>query len=1115
MQRRTARSSPGGNASEADPAALRARLAELEAENATLRRAPHQSEFETSPAKAAARQALLLEVTRTILEGGRDAAALAALVFEKVAPQLDADLCLTYRLDEAAGMLRLVAAPGLAPELLDALRTLPLERAFPGTATATRAPPMADAARILADGPTGLVRAMGVRAYVCHPLLGDDGRPLGTLSFGSTRRDRFDPEEIGFLQTICHFVALAWARRDTESALRESETRLRDLLATLDLGAFMARDLDGTIRFWSAGCERLYGWSAAEAVGQDAHGLLRTTFPVPREEIAAALEREGEWTGDLRQRTREGAEIVVVANKVLRRDPDGRPVAVLESLTDVTVARRAEAAQRESEARLRAALEASGTGTFRWNLRTNALECDEALDRLFGLPPGRTVRSLGKFLDLVHPDDRPGVVERCRRCAREGAEFDMEFRVVWPDGSLHWLYERGKTFRDAAGRPACMTGACADITERKRAEALQAMQNRVLELAVQDTSLGQTLDTLVRTIEAWSPSGMLGSILLLDEDGAHLRHGAAPSLPAAYSRAIDGIAIGPAAGSCGTAAHARRPVHAADIATDPLWVDFRDLALSHGLRACWSTPILSGQGRVLGTFAMYYREPRDPAPADLELVDFATRSAALVIERKRTEAAQRESEERFRVLAENVPLLCWTARADGHTDWYNQRWYDYTGATPEQMEGWGWQAVHDPDTLPEVLERWRASLASGEPFEMVFPLRGADGVFRPFLTRAVPQKDAWGRVVRWLGTNTEVRDIMESRDALAQSRAELERLVEERTAALLHAAEERRRAEEAMRQNEKLAALGQLTGGVAHDVNNLLQVIASGAALLRRPDLIAERRATVLEGMVQATRQGRELTGRLLAFARRQPLRPETFDLNARLGETCELLRQTLGARIRVVTDFAPGLWPVHADPGQLEVAVLNLAVNARDAMPAGGTLTLGTRNVILPEAEDRAAGAYVCLTVADTGEGMPPAVLARVFEPFFTTKEVGKGTGLGLPQVFGFVKQSGGDIQIESEPGKGTTVSIYLPHIAPEGGRLAAGAAAARRAVAEGAVLNALRSSGGRTVLVVDENREAGDFAAALLEELGYATRRAGSPAEALALPPPLDFLGHALAGS
>jgi signal transduction histidine kinase/ActR/RegA family two-component response regulator len=392
-------------------------------------------------------------------------------------------------------------------------------------------------------------------------------------------------------------------------------------------------------------------------------------------------------------------------------------------------------------------------------------------------------------------------------------------------------------------------------------------------------------------------------------------------------------------------------------------------------------------------------------------------------------------------------------------------------------------------------------LATGEPYEIEYRLRRHDGVHRWTLGQALPLRDApgagypKGRITRWFGTCTDIDDQKRAAEVLARSRGELERLVEERTAELLRTAEERRRAEEAARQSEKLAALGQLTGGVAHDFNNLLQVVTSGATLLKRPSLSEARKTQILDGMIQAGRGARELTGRLLAFARRQTLRPEGVDMEGRLIGMSELLRQTLGSRVRVKTDIVPDLWSVHADPSQLEVAILNLAVNARDAMQEGGTIIIQARNTILEAAAERAGGEYVCIAVKDTGEGMPPHILSRVLEPFFTTKAPGKGTGLGLPQVHGFAKQSGGDLQIESEPGHGTTVFLHLPRTlaevrtAPDG----TGLPADRQPLALQGI--------GRTVLVVEDNPDVAAFACALLEELGYATRRAGSAPEALAM--------------
>ncbi|HET8701535.1 MAG TPA: GAF domain-containing protein, partial [Nitrococcus sp.] len=300
---------------------------------------------------------------------------------------------------------------------------------------------------------------------------------------------------------------------------------------------------------------------------------------------------------------------------------------------------------RESEARLRALVNASSYVVYRMSPDWGELRQLQGRD--FIADTKRPSRSwLQKY---IHPDDQPRVMAVINEAVRTKSLFELEHRVRRVDGTLGWTLSRAIPLLDANGGITEWFGAASDITERKRAEALQAAQTRALELIVEDAPLAQALDRLVRTIEAQS-QGMLGSILLLDSDGLHLRHGAAPSLPEQYKQAIDGLAVGPEVGSCGAAAYLQKPVHVCDIATDPRWIQYRDLALSHGLRACWSTPIFSGGGELLGTFAMYYREAREPTAADLALVDIVTRAAALIIERKRTEAALQEEAHALAVL---------------------------------------------------------------------------------------------------------------------------------------------------------------------------------------------------------------------------------------------------------------------------------------------------------------------------------------------------------------------------------------------------------------------------------------------------------------------------------
>ncbi|MGH1574752.1 ATP-binding protein [Methylobacterium sp. P31] len=291
-----------------------------------------------------------------------------------------------------------------------------------------------------------------------------------------------------------------------------------------------------------------------------------------------------------------------------------------------------------------------------------------------------------------------------------------------------------------------------------------------------------------------------------------------------------------------------------------------------------------------------------------------------------------------------------------------------------------------------------------------------------------------------------------------------------------------RQAEEALRQSQKLEAVGQLTGGVAHDFNNLLTIIRSSVDFLRRPDLAEERRSRYLNAVSDTVDRAAKLTGQLLAFARRQTLKPETVDVGARLRVVGDLLDTVTGARIKVVTHAPERPCFVRVDASQFETALVNMAVNARDAMDGAGTLTLRLAcGVPLPPIRGHAGapGPFAQVSLSDTGSGIAPDLLSRVFEPFFTTKEVGKGTGLGLSQVFGFAKQSGGDVAVESVPGQGTTFTLYLPEVEAD---FVAGADVAEAVPTD-------PGGAGQRVLVVEDNVEVGRFATQILEDLGYAT--------------------------
>lgn len=303
---------------------------------------------------------------------------------------------------------------------------------------------------------------------------------------------------------------------------------------------------------------------------------------------------------------------------------------------------------------------------------------------------------------------------------------------------------------------------------------------------------------------------------------------------------------------------------------------------------------------------------------------------------------------------------------------------------------------------------------------------------------------------------------------------------------------ERKQAEERFRQAHKMEAVGQLTSGVAHDFNNLLTVVLGNAEMLR-DELGDSDNAALVDSVLRATKRGAELTQRLLAFARQQPLSPKIVDLDALVAGMIDLLRRSLGDAIEIETRETKGLWPVKADPGQLENALLNLAINARDAMPAGGRLTLETGMTIIGEDAVRigiSPGDYATLSVTDTGAGMPPDTLGHIFEPFFTTKDVGDGSGLGLSMVYGFAAQSGGGVEVESEEGQGTKVTLYLPRTTETHTETAA---TTRNA-------DSLPRGNGETVLLVEDEPDVRDLTAAMLSGLGYRVIEAGNGKDGIA---------------
>jgi PAS domain S-box-containing protein len=450
---------------------------------------------------------------------------------------------------------------------------------------------------------------------------------------------------------------------------------------------------------------------------------------------------------------------------------------------------------------------------------------------------------------------------------------------------------------------------------------------------------------------------------------------------------------------------------------------------------------------------------RDPAG---ELIGFAKITRDMT-EWRHAQMALLESERRFRLLVQGVvDYAIYMLDPEGRVTNWNAGAQRIKGYDAEEIVGQHFSRFYAPEDAQAGRPARALEIAAREGrYEAEGWRVRKDGTrfWASVVIDAIRDEDG-----KLIGFAKITRDVTERRDA--QTRLEESR--------------------EQLFQSQKMEALGQLTGGLAHDFNNLLTAIIGGAELALRQSGDDPKLRRLLEGVRAAGHRGSELTKQLLSFARRQVLEPANIDLRKHLPNTVQLLRHSLRGDINLVVETTEGLWPVRTDPGQLELALLNLGINARDAMPEGGELRLAARNVTLDGEVGGLRGEYVAISVSDTGVGIPPEIRSRIFEPFFTTKSFGHGTGLGLSQAYGFAEQSNGAIQIESEVGKGTTVTIYLPSVA---------------AAETGSGPVEQDDSAQPAVLVVEDDPFVAELAAELIREIGFEPHVAHSAAEALAV--------------
>ena len=904
------------------------------------------------------------------------------------------------------------------------------------------------------------------------PVYGADG---GLAYFFASQVDvTIERERMEGLES--HNAALMAEVAGRLHAQQESESRLRFATQAGRLGIWEL-DLVSWELNVSGVFKEIFGRDANAAFTHD--DLERAIHPDDRARVIAAKRHAAqtgtEYNSEYRIVRPDGRIGWVQVRAQVVRGTDGTAIRMAGICLDTTERRAAEIQLEVSEESLRLATEAAELGTWDYNLETGVLNWTERTYAMFGIPAG-TPMNLQDYLDRLHPEDVAYTKEVLGATldADLRAPLEFEYRIIRAsDGAVRWLSAKGDgVFED--GRCIRALGTCIDVTERRLAEARQAF---LLSLWDRLRTLSEPRDIMTSAVTALgrhlAVSRVGYGLVAADDETIELQTCYCDGVPAL----MDSYAVDSFGGHYAMRHRQGITIAEADVEADAQAP--HAVLRAAQTRAFVSIPLIR-DGRLAATMFVSHAAPRPWSPDDVALIQDVAARTWDALERARAEAALRAANEsleqqvadrtsalqasqaRLRTIFETSYQFQGLISLDGTLLDANATSLDAIDCALEDVVGrkfWQTPWFSRTEGMPEMIEAAVRDAAAGGSFRQEIFVELPAGP-RSFDLSLRPIKDADGHVTAIVPEAVETT--------------------------------ERRRTEEALRQAQKMEAVGQLTGGIAHDFNNLLAGIMGSLELLQRR--IAGGRTDGVERYTAAAmtsaQRASALTQRLLAFARRQPLDPKMVDANRLVAGMEDLLRRTLGPGIALEMVLAGGLWTTMSDPNQLESAILNLAINARDAMQesggAGGRLTIETANTYLDDAYARAQGdevrpgQYVQISVTDTGTGMPADVIEKAFDPFFTTKPTGQGTGLGLSMVYGFVKQSEGHVRIYSELGDGTSFKIYLPR--HRGG--------SSREDSEdcGHSTGALRAEEGETVLVVDDEATVRMLVTETLEDLGYA---------------------------
>jgi PAS domain S-box-containing protein len=953
--------------------------------------------------------------------------------------------------------------------------------------------------------------AEGLRFYAGAQLETPEGLPLGTVCVldkeprphGLTERQR------RLLRTLARQVM---SELELRLALVKAErsAHLLEVIGSSSPSPIYVKDRDSRLLYANPALLNVLGVTLEEAIGRTAPELVGGEDGDAHVANDRRVLANGETLVVDEFLEQDGQTRIFQSTKTPIRGPSGEIDGVVGISLEITEERRAqETLKRQAETidssrrLLDAVIDAMPVGVIVASPSGALTRTNAANTELWGQAPRTdTIEGYSEWVGYwpetgkrlkPHEWAMARALTQGEVCPGELVEIER-----FDDGGRRIMLNSAAPVRDAEGEIVAGIVTQLDVTDRVRAE--QALAKR-------STQLQGLADAAVQVARAADLHAVLDEITAAARSiiGAHQGVVSLTRGPD-WSQAINAVALTDKyapwrqydAATDGSGIYAwvcseNRPVRMtqAELEAHPRWRGFGRHAADHPPMRGWlAAPLIGRDGRNLGLIQLSDKDDGGEFDETDEamLVQLAQLASAAV-EQSVAETALRSSEERFRAAVDAVEGIIWTNDAEGRMLGEQPGWSRLTGQSRDQYEGFGWSSAVHPDDAQPTVDAWLEAVAEKRTFVFEHRVLRADGQWRRFAVRAIPVLDSAGEIREWVGVHTDITELRAREQELRELNETLERRVAKEVA-------ERSLAEEALRHAQKMEAVGQLTGGVAHDFNNLLTVITGGLDIIRRsrPDEVDRiRRATDMA--TKGAERAVSLTARLLAFSRRQPLKPRPSDLNVLVRDMTDLLHRTLGEQIELEGILAPRLWAAEVDQHQLESAILNLAVNARDAMPEGGKLTIETANTVLDEAyaaQDREVvpGQYVLVCVSDSGSGMSKETLAKVFEPFFTTKEVGRGTGLGLSMVYGFVKQSGGHVTIYSEEGVGTTVRLYFPRYM--------GAAEVHDAAPTHA---APASRSEEVVLVVEDNEDVRAYSVMILRELGYGVIEAVDADSALAV--------------